>query len=515
MKQKLIRISIIAFIIGTILPLTAMEKPSSSQSLTQETFLGSLPGDLKKELVKYLVNNPAVAFWALQAQYIKYDNNIPFKEFKTESPNFTLNLQGTKFAIYTRDGSTDIYDINTNKLIYTLANEKFLLWNSQGIKFASESQSGDIKIWNTTTGKFISEIDTTKQTQRQVWDRKTKNYRYQTETDKYTPIAITWNPQGTEIAGPLIDETIKIWDSNTGTLTHTLNAHPDGNTRETSFGREVVWNPQGTQIAYISTDNMIRIWDTNTGILTHKLQGIRSNSPLAWNPQGTKIAGQALDNTINIWAIQTGKLITKLNGHIITESVYEGTYDSPEAEELLTGNATYGTATRTSEIYSIEWNPQGTKISSTDGITTNIWDDVSGNLIYTLDGDSTKWNHQGAMIATADNRNIIICDADTGKLICVLNFPRSNLMTQRTQIIWSPQDIQIIGRSHDTIRIWTLIDPRDINALTIDNLPTLIRAYDAWKDDRPFIISKEELASLPKDFQNAIKAAVPINYIEQ
>ena len=64
----------------------------------------------------------------------------------------------------------------------------------------------------------------------------------------------------------------------------------------------VAYSPDGTKIVSGSTDNTIKIWDTNTGECLQTLMGhSKSVYSVAYSPDGTKIISGSLDNTVKIW----------------------------------------------------------------------------------------------------------------------------------------------------------------------------------------------------------------------
>ena len=64
----------------------------------------------------------------------------------------------------------------------------------------------------------------------------------------------------------------------------------------------VAYSPDGTRIISGSEDNTIKIWDANTGECLKTLEGhsgwVRS---VAFSPDGTKIISGSFDDTIKIW----------------------------------------------------------------------------------------------------------------------------------------------------------------------------------------------------------------------
>ena len=64
----------------------------------------------------------------------------------------------------------------------------------------------------------------------------------------------------------------------------------------------VAYSPDGTKIVSGSTDNTIKIWDTNTGECLQTLMGhSKSVYAVAYSPDGRKIISGSYDKTVKIW----------------------------------------------------------------------------------------------------------------------------------------------------------------------------------------------------------------------
>src|SRR6266566_482373 len=93
------------------------------------------------------------------------------------------------------------------------------------------------------------------------------------------------------------------------TLLHTLKGHTD-------TVHNVVWSPDGHVLTSGSRDNTIRLWDGQTGGLLQTLEGHESAVySVAWSPDGHVLASGSLDKTIRLWDGQTGNHISTLESH--------------------------------------------------------------------------------------------------------------------------------------------------------------------------------------------------------
>src|SRR5882762_3882390 len=124
---------------------------------------------------------------------------------------------------------------------------------------------------------------------------------------------VAFSPDGKRIVSASDDETIRIWNSETGDLVlGPLEGH-------TSWVYSAVFSPEGRRIVSASFDKTIRIWNSDTGeMVLGPLRGHTDRVLSAvFSPDGRLIVSASRDKTICVWDSQSGNMVLgPLEGHV-------------------------------------------------------------------------------------------------------------------------------------------------------------------------------------------------------
>src|SRR6266404_7656668 len=163
--------------------------------------------------------------------------------------------------------------------------------DQRGVAFSPDGKHrasvGDetIKVWDAHTGQELSSV---------------KGYLKYGYVSAVSPKVVAFSPDGRRLASPSQDNTVIIWDWQTGVLL-SVKGH-------TGVITGVVFSPEGKRLATASFDKTVRLWDAHTGQELVTLKGHdRFVRDLAFSPDGKHLAS-AGDGTVKVWDAQTAQM---------------------------------------------------------------------------------------------------------------------------------------------------------------------------------------------------------------
>jgi WD40 repeat protein len=128
---------------------------------------------------------------------------------------------------------------------------------------------------------------------------------------KYRVTSVAFSPDGLTLVSGSEDKTIKLWNVATGDLKATFDGHTDGI-------NSVAFSPDGMTLAsgsgldnhmWKGEDNTIKLWDVDTGELKATLEGHkRGIKSVAFSPDGLTLASGGEDCMIKLWEVASGEL---------------------------------------------------------------------------------------------------------------------------------------------------------------------------------------------------------------
>ena len=272
-------------------------------------------------------------------------------------------------------------------------------FSPDGSRIVSGSDDNTIRLWDTQSGDNIATLEGHSAT---VW-------------------SVAFSPDGSRIVSGSSDNTIRLWDTQSGDNIATLEGH-------SATVLSVAFSPDGSRIVSGSSDNTIRLWDTQSGDNIATLEGHSATVlSVAFSPDGSRIVSGSSDNTIRLWDTQSGDNIATLEGHSAT-------------------------------VLSVAFSPDGSRIvSGSSDNTIRLWDTQSGDNIATLEGHSATvlsvaFSPDGSRIVSGSSDNTIrLWDTQSGDNIATLEGHSATVWS----VAFSPDGSRIVSGSDDnTIRLW-------------------------------------------------------------
>ncbi len=248
--------------------------------------------------------------------------------------------------------------------------------------------------------------------------------------------SVAFSPDGKRFVSGGQDNTIRLWDVNTGKLLRTI----------TERAWSVAFSPDGTTIASGDWIQTISLWDVNTGkrLLTLPGHTIKLWS-LAFSPDGRMLASCGCDyntgsgyDSIRLWDVKTGKHIRTIGeeaaGNGITDVAFSPdgkTIASASSSILRLWDVKTGKHIRTftedaASVWRVAFSPDGKTIASANiGAIIGLWDVETGKLLRTISGQGcvgkvVAFSPDGKTIASGGWQVAYLWDANTGQRLRTL-----------------------------------------------------------------------------------------------
>ncbi len=191
-------------------------------------------------------------------------------------------------------------------------------FSPDGKILASGLENQTVALWNAETGEHLATL---------------AGYEGRGWSPRVWSVA--FSPDGTVLATGTWEGTIKLWDTATWTEIDTLR-HGGAAGRIYSLA----FSPDGRTLASALTDewtspaHTIKLWEVSTWTEVAELKGHEFGvRTLAFSPDGETLASGAFDGTIRLWDVATGAQA----GYIPYEAAVTSVAFSPDGETLISG----------------------------------------------------------------------------------------------------------------------------------------------------------------------------------
>ena len=259
---------------------------------------------------------------------------------------------------------------------------------------------------------------------------------------------IAWSPGGRMLASPSEDETIRLWDAETGECLRTLEGHK-------SFVSSIAFDPTGRTLASSGWDGTVRLWDPTNGKLLRTLKHKKFVFSVAFNPAGRTLASAADNGTVKLWDPTNGKLLRTL---LHRECLFSVAFDpagctlasSGENGTVKLWDPTNGKLLRIlteqkSPVYCVVFNHASHELASggTER-TVKIWEPAKGKLELILEGhtsvvDCLDFSATGGVLASkSDDQTVRIWRCDSWQQVAVIPETKGNDTAQWPGLAFHP-----------------------------------------------------------------------------
>ncbi|QLE49645.1 protein kinase [Nostoc sp. C057] len=301
-----------------------------------------------------------------------------------------------------------------------------------GQLIASGSNDHTIKLWQLSTGKLVRQMG-----------RWSSGHSSMVNSVAFSPISSNFSYQGDSgksggvtdlnrgiLASGSWDNTIKLWDVNTGKEIRTLTGH-------TNWVNSVAFSPDGKFLVSGSADCTIKLWQVNTGIEIQTLTGHSDSvSSIAYSPRTATttnsqdrqlVASGSNDYTVKLWQLYTGRNIYTLTGHSFFINCIAFSHD---AEMIASGSGD-----NTIKLWHVN---TGREIRTLSGHSDSVW-----SVAFSQDRQflaSGSWDNTIKLWHLHSGREISTLTGHSSYVRCVAFSPDGQTL--------------VSGSDDDTIKIW-------------------------------------------------------------
>jgi len=282
------------------------------------------------------------------------------------------------------------------------------------------------------------------------------------------------SPDGRRAVSASYDKTLKVWDLESGRELRTLHGHSDG-------VNGVAVSPDGRRLVSASYDKTLKVWDLESGWELHTLRGhLGGVNGVAVSPDGRRLVSASSDKTLKVWDLESGWELRSLGGH---SGGVNGVAVSPDGRRAVSASSD-----KTLKVWDLEsgqelctlqghsgWvmgvavSPDGQRaLSASYDETLKVWDLESGRELRTLQGHS-GWVNGVAVspdgrraVSASSDKTLKLWDMESGWDLRTPEGHSGVIMG----VAVSPDGRRALSASHDkTLKVWDLESGRKLCTL--------------------------------------------------
>lgn len=288
-----------------------------------------------------------------------------------------------------------------------------------GKLLASASPDNTVRIWNPNTGKCLHTL----------------------KGHEGTVRCVTFSPNGKLVASAGEDKTIRLWNPHTGKCERILEGHMDE-----------IWSlassPDGKLLASVSTREGVRLWNLQTGACIRTIECPAVSVCAVFSPDSKLLAYGEFDGIIRLRDPRSGKFLSKLKGDT-----------GDENRQIIYSRFA---------VRGVKFSPNGKFLASTIRLseTIRVWDVHSGNILRSMShpGDivrSIAFSPGGKVLAAGSwDETVRIWDPRSGKLL--REFKGAHERNEgNVPVAFSPDGNTLATVSGEDVIIWGVLEDEE------------------------------------------------------
>lgn len=277
--------------------------------------------------------------------------------------------------------------------------------------------------------------------------------------------SVAFSPDGRLIASGSQDNTVKLWDVETGKEVRTFYGH-------TSRVLCIAFSPDGKSLASGGSDFVIKLWDVRSGTLLKTLehhQGVVNS--VAFSADGKMLASGSDDQTVMVWDLASGKdptILGNLRGFTIAPN---GSLEPPREPVKV-----------------VAFSPDGKFVAAagSEDLAIAIWDWRNGSKLRTLKGQSTTahslaFTLDGKTLVSGGDLEIKKWDISSGESQNIESFPKEEWLKWFHSMALSRDGKTVAAVDDSYVRLWDVPSGKELpkpKAITGGMLSTIAFSPD-------------------------------------
>ncbi len=294
---------------------------------------------------------------------------------------------------------------------------------------------------------------------------------------------VAFSPDGRFLATASYDNSVKLWDAQTGRELRTFTDH-------SRVVNGLAFSPDSQRLASGGDDGFIIVRDVATGERLAVMNG--NDGPIravAYSPDNLHLAAANGNATVRVWDTETRRSLYRLYGHDATVQDVafnqDGSYLASAGDDgrTIVWNMENGSPVYSANPYpedpvganALAFSPDGARVITAynDGVA-RVWDFKNEGLLFNLIGHASQvsdvaFSPDGRLMATASGDGTAkVWDAETGQTLYTLSGHNGAV----SAVAFSPDGSQLATASQDsTARIWNSEAGLDVLVLSRHRRP--------------------------------------------